>query len=68
MVSIEIRSTGLRFSIDRGQIVDGDREYSLTVRELADVIRDHSDDGELDYSIAQEFVAMYGGRIIEPTV
>lgn len=65
MVTIEIKSTGQRFTINGGRIVDGDMHYSSIVRVLAEEIGGTSLDDAHDYHIAQEVVTLHGGRIVE---
>ena len=65
MVVIEIKSFGQRFTINEGRIVDGDIDHSAIIRKLSQIVGGHLEDGDPDYCIAQEFVALYGGRILE---
>ena len=65
MVVVEFKATEQRFTINKGRIVDGDMQYASIVKVLAEEFGGNSADGDPDYFIAQEIVALHGGRIIE---
>ena len=65
MVVVEIKSTGQHFTIDSGRIVDGDMQFSPMVKMLAKTLSINPGDKDPDYLVAQELVALHGGKIVE---
>ena len=65
MVVVEIKATGQRFTINCGRIIDGDMMYASAVRVLGKAVGNSPADGDPDYFIAQELVALHGGRIVQ---
>ena len=65
MVTVEIKAAGQKFTINKGRIVDGDMQYSLSVKVFAKALSLNFGDSDPDYLVAQEIVAMHGGRILK---
>ena len=63
MVIVEIKSLGQRLTINQGRIVDGDMHFAPAVKKLAKSFANQTNGDDLDYWIAQELVALHGGRI-----
>lgn len=63
MIRVEMKAKGQRLLIFRGKIVEGDMQFAATVKQLARKLIKDIKAEELDYCIAQELVAIYGGRI-----
>lgn len=65
MVTVEIKAVGKRFTIKNGCVVDGDMQYSPIVKVLAKALCISPGDRDPDYIVAQEIVALHGGRIVK---